>query len=136
MRRSSPALTRRCSVLSMVERFPRSTKSPGVQTSSELDVIRLMTWDLRSEPWSAFFMSEDRSEEHSSELQSLMRISYAVFCLKKKNTKRSSYNTTELRNHITYRQNNAMNLNIRFTDPYTTSYSTLNSHLQPYPSNI
>src|SRR3546814_6193372 len=27
---------------------------------------------------------EDRSEEHTSELQSLMRISYAVFCLKKK----------------------------------------------------
>src|SRR3546814_4364324 len=27
-----------------------------------------------------------RSEEHTSELQSLMRISYAVFCLKKKNT--------------------------------------------------
>src|SRR3546814_3534437 len=29
----------------------------------------------------------DRSEEHTSELQSLMRISYAVFCLKKKNIK-------------------------------------------------
>src|SRR3546814_4223318 len=28
---------------------------------------------------------QDRSEEHTSELQSLMRISYAVFCLKKKN---------------------------------------------------
>src|SRR3546814_2454480 len=31
-----------------------------------------------------------RSEEHTSELQSLMRISYAVFCLKNKNTKFSS----------------------------------------------
>src|SRR3546814_4340659 len=30
----------------------------------------------------------DRSEEHTSELQSLMRISYAVFCLKKKTTKK------------------------------------------------
>src|SRR3546814_10484897 len=30
---------------------------------------------------------EERSEEHTSELQSLMRISYAVFCLKKKNNK-------------------------------------------------
>src|SRR3546814_2605777 len=29
-------------------------------------------------------VDEDRSEEHTSELQSLMRISYAVFCLKKK----------------------------------------------------
>src|SRR3546814_7607472 len=35
--------------------------------------------------------SEPRSEEHTSELQSLMRISYAVFCLKKKNkTKRNA----------------------------------------------
>src|SRR3546814_1419698 len=32
-------------------------------------------------------MLPDRSEEHTSELQSLMRISYAVFCLKKKNDK-------------------------------------------------
>src|SRR3546814_2829428 len=30
-------------------------------------------------------VEEARSEEHTSELQSLMRISYAVFCLKKKN---------------------------------------------------
>src|SRR3546814_4811513 len=30
-------------------------------------------------------LSKNRSEEHTSELQSLMRISYAVFCLKKKN---------------------------------------------------
>src|SRR3546814_10229508 len=34
-----------------------------------------------------------RSEEHTSELQSLMRISYAVFCLKKK-TKRKRINST------------------------------------------
>src|SRR3546814_2588482 len=34
-----------------------------------------------------------RSEEHTSELQSLMRISYAVFCLKKKN---KPYPTTQL----------------------------------------
>src|SRR3546814_1154248 len=33
---------------------------------------------------------EHRSEEHTSELQSLMRISYAVFCLKKKNTDNSN----------------------------------------------
>src|SRR3546814_6492397 len=36
-----------------------------------------------------------RSEEHTSELQSLMRISYAVFCLKKKKTKHT------LNNHYT-----------------------------------
>src|SRR3546814_3606905 len=37
-----------------------------------------------------------RSEEHTSELQSLMRISYAVFCLKKKNTKKKPDNETEM----------------------------------------
>src|SRR3546814_7156336 len=35
---------------------------------------------------SPVFVALLRSEEHTSELQSLMRISYAVFCLKKKNT--------------------------------------------------
>src|SRR3546814_1025855 len=35
--------------------------------------------------------SIDRSEEHTSELQSLMRISYAVFCLKKKKIQSSIY---------------------------------------------
>src|SRR3546814_1803086 len=34
-------------------------------------------------------LRRERSEEHTSELQSLMRISYAVFCLKKKNKKQS-----------------------------------------------
>src|SRR3546814_8253355 len=37
-----------------------------------------------------------RSEEHTSELQSLMRISYAVFCLKKKKQK----NETKVKQHI------------------------------------
>src|SRR3546814_4989364 len=35
-----------------------------------------------------------RSEEHTSELQSLMRISYAVFCLKKKKKTRTTITTT------------------------------------------
>src|SRR3546814_5818102 len=35
---------------------------------------------------------QDRSEEHTSELQSLMRISYAVFCLKKKTNKEQKKN--------------------------------------------
>src|SRR3546814_2927466 len=38
----------------------------------------------------ALAASPARSEEHTSELQSLMRISYAVFCLKKKNKKTST----------------------------------------------
>src|SRR3546814_10563188 len=52
-----------------------------------------------------------RSEEHTSELQSLMRISYAVFCLKKKkqlqkqteNTQDYKPQTTQISKHISYR---------------------------------
>src|SRR3546814_1099240 len=50
--------------------------------------------------------SSYRSEEHTSELQSLMRISYAVFCLKKKKpntTKQTSNQNTE---NNTYTTNN------------------------------
>src|SRR3546814_6893035 len=38
-----------------------------------------------------FTVVDARSEEHTSELQSLMRTSYAVFCLKKKNKKTTHY---------------------------------------------
>src|SRR3546814_8401346 len=37
----------------------------------------------------------ERSEEHTSELQSLMRISYAVFCLKKKKQNKHNYKNTK-----------------------------------------
>src|SRR3546814_1424268 len=48
--------------------------------------------------------SRGRSEEHTSELQSLMRISYAVFCLKKKtnNTIMTKNNTKEPTKHKYY----------------------------------
>src|SRR3546814_5473549 len=39
-----------------------------------------------------FDRTPERSEEHTSELQSLMRISYAVFCLKKNNHKKAKKN--------------------------------------------
>src|SRR3546814_8755527 len=55
--------------------------SPDVNTLSNLDggTLTLSGQDLRTT-----INSLARSEEHTSELQSLMRISYAVFCLKKK----------------------------------------------------
>src|SRR3546814_10888517 len=43
-----------------------------------VQLVKSRTWERD--------VSIPRSEEHTSELQSLMRISYAVFCLKKKNT--------------------------------------------------
>src|SRR3546814_3211954 len=53
--------------------------------------------------------SQSRSEEHTSELQSLMRISYAVFCLKQKIQKTTNKNTKKIHNK-TY---NTLIVNIR-----------------------
>src|SRR3546814_5620081 len=68
----------------------------GNYAKAELDPLADMLGAIAAEaPWlaagdGARFMNEvaRRSEEHTSELQSLMRISYAVFCLKKKNIRR------------------------------------------------
>src|SRR3546814_7599172 len=45
--------------------------------------------DLARAQQERHLLATDRSEEHTSELQSLMRISYAVFCLKKKKKTRT-----------------------------------------------
>src|SRR3546814_8245949 len=54
------------------------------------------TWMVRAWKGGRYFdLFKDnsvRSEEHTSELQSLMRISYAVFCLKKKNNLNKNHN--------------------------------------------
>src|SRR3546814_8821594 len=47
-----------------------------------------------------------RSEEHTSELQSLMRISYAVFCLQKKKTHENPYNNSCNSMKTTHKYNN------------------------------
>src|SRR3546814_9289714 len=44
--------------------------------------------------------TERRSEEHTSELQSLMRISYAVFCLKKNTTKKQVSREKQQHEHV------------------------------------
>src|SRR3546814_7311272 len=60
--------------------------------------------------------ARSRSEEHTSELQSLMRISYAVFCLKKKKKTKQENETSKIRKNSkinTYSQYN--------TTPYTVT---------------
>src|SRR3546814_8476034 len=60
--------------------FPRCTKNASSRLRVQDDQERIAGPFLRSP-------AAHRSEEHTSELQSLMRISYAVFCLKKKKKK-------------------------------------------------
>src|SRR3546814_6416263 len=83
--------------------FPEGVARPGWYQPTDRGVERRLgerlTW-LR------------RSEEHTSELQSLMRISYAVFCLKKKNTKMTQTIQPTVQNNnanLTIRQNTCQN---------------------------
>src|SRR3546814_9966401 len=63
-----------CVILAASHRSQSSTFSPwGMAQNVQVDTVRSMDADRRS-------------EEHTSELQSLMRISYAAFCLKKTKT--------------------------------------------------
>src|SRR3546814_1113570 len=54
------------------------------RVSFELGILVIASRIAAKQSSSAPDRAADRSEEHTSELQSLMRISYAVFCLKKK----------------------------------------------------
>src|SRR3546814_4761241 len=71
-------------------RRPRPIRAAG--RSYAPDCPRTHGWPCKStdHPYNVQMMKFDwdRSEEHTSELQSLMRISYAVFCLKKKKKKK------------------------------------------------
>src|SRR3546814_7092964 len=80
----------------MIRRPPRSTRTDTLfpyttlfrscvlrQMSGRAQSMRVQRW-LTNIEGSSFKNLHQRSEEHTSELQSLMRISYAVFCLKKK----------------------------------------------------
>src|SRR3546814_5040996 len=57
------------------------------------------------------FVGVQRSEEHTSELQSLMRISYAVFCLKKKKKKHTTHTHNNKYDNYKYKCNNNKRVN-------------------------
>src|SRR3546814_6336385 len=75
---------------------PRCTSMRSISPSS----LRPMPERERYTP------SMNRSEEHTSELQSLMRISYAVFCLKKKNKRHNKNNVHSHHYHTKQTQDN------------------------------
>src|SRR3546814_3476801 len=96
----------------MILRPPRSTRTDTLfpyttlfQSHCRDQRSCLLVWHMRNSV--ALFMTKrpsPRSEEHTSELQSLMRISYAVFCLKQKNILNihllSSYHYTVLQHSL------------------------------------
>src|SRR3546814_9449566 len=103
----------------MIRRPPRSTRTdtlfpyttlcrsfasmrvalPSIGCSRDLRCWRRTAYSSRPAPTAPATATAGlrRSEEHTSELQSLMRISYAVFCLKKKN--KDSHTTRLIRSH-------------------------------------
>src|SRR3546814_6387606 len=101
----------------MIRRPPRSTRTDTLfpyttlfrSAPSTTVVLSLSMITFLARPSMPSVTLSSRSEEHTSELQSLMRISYAVFCLKKKkkiyttHSSKSTSNTytTETNKHIT-----------------------------------
>src|SRR3546814_4935921 len=86
-------------------RHTRCALVTGVQTCAlPISALRRGEWPERQTGSSHHVLNDSpqfrhlphfrRSEEHTSELQSLMRISYAVFCLKKKITYTTPQNST------------------------------------------
>src|SRR3546814_8773720 len=85
-----PTLFRSLAAKGLVESRPKTGTRVSPQAKWHLLDPDVLSWIFEFEPGDDLLAS--RSEEHTSELQSLMRISYAVFCLKKKKTHTSDTN--------------------------------------------
>src|SRR3546814_2035588 len=89
----------------MIRRPPRSTRTDTLfpyttlfrSTDFQGELADAVREGRRREfaAFQAFVHGSNRSEEHTSELQSLMRISYAVFCLKKKTKRHNRQDNTQ-----------------------------------------
>src|SRR3546814_8374806 len=105
----------------MIRRPPRSTRTDTLfpyttlfrSTSSRISASskampRAESLAAKAVPctWNRLLNASRRSEEHTSELQSLMRISYAVFCLKKKKKEKK-----KIQHRYTAHQNNNVTIN-------------------------
>src|SRR3546814_6003763 len=74
---------------------PTTVIGPGQPVVHRADITQQLDWEV--ELAVVIGTAASRSEEHTSELQSLMRISYAVFCLKKKHIPTTKQDDTYLR---------------------------------------
>src|SRR3546814_2415638 len=81
----------------------------AVQTAKGAADLLLQT---HSHPESEIDKVTSRSEEHTSELQSLMRISYAVFCLKKKKNNKKQYQQKQRQRNTYSKQTSKIKVNI------------------------
>src|SRR3546814_12915007 len=84
MIRRPPRSTRTDTLFPYTTLFRSASRLPGVSSTLAL-ARRALAEGTTLDALTRAIGDAPRSEEHTSELQSLMRISYAVFCLKKKN---------------------------------------------------
>src|SRR3546814_1232037 len=98
-RASSPTL----GMSRVISSWPSLVSRAMTSNSSMWIEVNTSSRTMRSE-----IRIESRSEEHTSELQSLMRISYAVFCLKKKKNKTQAQEvrSSETERHIVSKHTN------------------------------
>src|SRR3546814_7317726 len=73
---------RKREALTLISNRTKALLDKDLQEHSDFGEVANVSFEFSGD-WIA--INGDRSEEHTSELQSLMRISYAVFCLQKKN---------------------------------------------------
>src|SRR3546814_4957214 len=107
----------------MIRRPPRSTRTDTLFPYTTLfrSDGRICGCSCARSPPRAKTLAGFRSEEHTSELQSLMRISYAVFCLKKKNNIRTTMPVLQLYTH--HNESPQDSTTIRIDNPTLQSYS-------------
>src|SRR3546814_2418690 len=111
----------------MIRRPPRSTRTDTLfpyttlfrskareQQLLDNGALQRQPNEHEQDRWNADPGGDKRSEEHTSELQSLMRISYAVFCLKKKKTK-------------TIKKEHGIQIDQAITQEHTTTHRSSNT---------
>src|SRR6056297_3649556 len=103
----------------MIRRPPRSTRTDTLFPYTTLFRSCLWVTDTHSGEERCVADRQTRSEEHTSELQSLRRISYAVFCLKKKKTR---YKGKKIRSNSNSKKQNSKNSSISISTRKSRSY--------------
>src|SRR3546814_9239396 len=119
----------------MIRRPPRSTRTDTLfPYTTALPILRTPTGRITLmcvKKVQAWDHAGKRSEEHTSELQSLMRISYAVFCLKKKHYNIIPNNNVLITSPIFVNHNKIyyVQISLRVTNIESSEYKSYNQYI-------
>src|SRR3546814_4386258 len=122
----------------MIRRPPRSTRTDTLFPYTTLFRSRAQASMARARPCPGSRRSAAataRSEEHTSELQSLMRISYAVFCLKKQNQQTNERTNRSICNIERYKSSKTITVRSEGEICHTNTTITHNDSESKYTLN-